>query len=65
MQVGTLRKRYNEIITRMESRDTERTRLEREVQELRNRQTELTEKLDHFQLSNSSTISSSQLFGFS
>ena len=46
----------------MESRDTERTNLEREVQDLRDRQTELTEKLDHFQLSTSFLSLSPSLF---
>lgn len=52
VQVGTLRKRYNVIISRMESRDIERNDLENEVKDLQNRQTELIEKLDHFRLSN-------------
>ncbi len=50
-QVSTLRKRYNAIITRMESRDIERNDIENEVKELHNRQSELIEKLDHFRLS--------------
>ncbi len=50
-QVSTLRKRYNAIINRMESRDIERNDIEKEVKELYNRQNELIEKLDHFRLS--------------
>jgi hypothetical protein len=50
-QVGTLRKRYNVIISRMESRDIERNDLEKEVKDLNNRQSELIDKLDHFRLS--------------
>ncbi len=49
--MSTLRKRYNAIISRMESRDIERNDIEKEVKELYNRQNELTEKLDHFRLS--------------
>lgn len=49
--MSTLRKRYNAIITRMESRDIERNDIENEVKELHNRQSELIEKLDHFRLS--------------
>ncbi len=49
--MSTLRKRYNAIINRMESRDIERNDIEKEVKELYNRQNELIEKLDHFRLS--------------
>ncbi len=49
--MSTLRKRYNSIIGRMESRDIERNDIEKEVKELHNRQSELIEKLDHFRLS--------------
>lgn len=50
-KVSALRKRYNGIIIRMKSRDTERKNLQKEIHELRHRQSELTAKLDHFQLS--------------
>ncbi|CAF3625422.1 unnamed protein product [Rotaria sordida] len=48
--VSTLRKRYNAIIDRLESRDIKRNDIEKEVKELYNRQSELIEKLDRFRL---------------
>ncbi len=55
-QVGTLRKRYNAIIGRIESRDIERNDLENKIKDLHNRQSESVEKLDHFRLSMSKNI---------
>ncbi|CAM4866513.1 unnamed protein product [Rotaria socialis] len=48
LNVSTLRKRYNTIIDRLESRDVKRNDIEREVQELYKRQSESIEKLDRF-----------------
>ncbi|CAF0802188.1 unnamed protein product [Rotaria sp. Silwood1] len=50
LTVSTLRKRYNAIIDRLESRDIKRNDIEKEVKELYNRQSELVEKLDRFRL---------------
>ncbi|CAF2719161.1 unnamed protein product [Rotaria sp. Silwood2] len=50
LTVSTLRKRYNAIIDRLESRDIKRNDIEKEVKELYNRQSELIEKLDRFRL---------------
>ncbi|CAF5181016.1 unnamed protein product, partial [Rotaria magnacalcarata] len=46
--VSTLRKRYNTIIDRLESRDVKRNDIEKEVKELYNRQSESIDKLDRF-----------------
>ncbi|CAF4823967.1 unnamed protein product [Rotaria magnacalcarata] len=48
LNVSTLRKRYNTIIDRLESRDVKRNDIEKEVKELYNRQSESIDKLDRF-----------------
>ncbi|CAF0856299.1 unnamed protein product [Adineta ricciae] len=48
INVSALRKRYNSIVERMGTRDTERSNIEKEVKELQNRKFELIEKLEHF-----------------
>ncbi|CAF1163644.1 unnamed protein product, partial [Didymodactylos carnosus] len=48
VSVSTLRKRYNAIVVRMESRDVEKTDLQTEVKELHDKQFELTDHLNHF-----------------